>query len=786
MSSGGSVQTDFGVIAAGEARGAWTEEGAAARSRSWARRHAADIVASTTSVVASTAFATYALELWRANLRIPLYYAYDGLLMLMFVKDLLSGGWWLTNSHLGAPYGQELYDFPLAAGNLLHVLGIDALGLVLRDPSLTLNVYYLLGYPLTALSAYFVLRRLEVTPLVACVVSVVFSTLPYHFGRGADHLFLSAYFTVPIACYLVTLAFGGRPLFAWPTTWRKTAMFLATVLGCVAIGTASTYYAAFAVSLLIAGGLVSLVAHRGAGSLPHAALAAALVLATVAASLAPVFLYRQEHGSNDSVAVRAPEEAELLSLRLSELVLPVRGHRLAPLAELRELYETRTPLPSESNQALGLVATIGLLALLVVGVATAAGRRWQAGPVRVLPALAAATLVAVLISTTGGLSTVVSYAGLTQLRGWNRMSIFIAFFALAAVAILLDAVRALVRGRMRRALFAVALTVVPALALFDQTNARLVPPHAVFQAAWASDEGFVRSIERTLPEGASVFQLPYVSFPEEPRPPGAAAAYDELVGYLHSDRLRWSFGAMRGRDADWAGTLAEKPPDVVVLAIAASGFAGAEVDTLAYDDAGSRVLRVLEAHGRPVYSADGRLAFVDLRSYGAELRRTLPPESLEAVRLLTLQPVRSRWSGAFWPTESDGASTWRWTRSRTVSIELDNPGRSLRDVRVTLTLASGVDEPSRAVVRWPYGPVTRVAISSEGTRITERLALRPGRSTIVITTDARDAARLSNDARDHLYLRITDPRFRDVTFADAFPRSSPAVALFEIAPREER
>jgi hypothetical protein len=774
------VQTDAGVLAAGESA-AWSDSATAARSRSWARRRAADLLASATSVVASTAFAAYALELWRANLRVPLYYAYDGLLMLMFVKDLLGRGWWLTNSHLGAPYGQELYDFPLAAGNLVHVLGIDALGLALREPALTLNVYYLLGYPATALSAYVVLRRLEVTPLVACVVSIVFSTLPYHFGRGADHLFLSAYFTVPIACYFVTLAFTGRPIFK-----RALLPSLAVVLACIAIGAASTYYAAFAVSLLVAGGFVSLVAHRGAGSLPHAALASALVLVSVAASLAPVFVYRHEHGSNDAVAVRAPEEAELLSLRLSELVLPVRGHRIGPLADLRERYEMRTPLPSESNQALGLIATIGLVALLVVGIATAAGRRWHSGPVQLLPGLAAATLVAVLVSTTGGLSTVVSYAGLTQLRGWNRMSIFIAFFALAAVAILLDAVRQRIDGTAWRALFAVALAAIPVVALLDQTNARLVPPHGAFQAAWANDEGFVSSIERALPEGASVFQLPYVSFPEEPHPPGAAAAYDELVGYLHSEDLRWSFGAMRGRDADWAGALADKSPDAVVMAVAASGFAGAEVDTIAYEDAGSRVLRVLEAHGRPVYSANGRLAFVDLRAYGAELRRALPPASLDALRALMLEPVRSRWSGAFWPFESDGAKEWRWTRSRTAAIELENPSSHIRDLRVSLTLATGVDMPARAVVQWPHGPVTRVAVSPEGTTVTEQLAVPPGVSTILISTDARDAARLSDDARDHLYLRVESPRFRDVTYAGDFPPTSPAVALFDVAPRTDR
>jgi hypothetical protein len=59
-------------------------------------------------------------------------------------------------------------------------------------------------------------------------------------------------------------------------------------------------------------------------------------------------------------------------------------------------------------------------------------------------------------------------------------------------------------------------------------------------------------------------------------------------------------------------------------------------------------------------------------------------------------------------------------------------------------------------------------------------------STILISTDARDAAQLSADARDHLYLRVESPRFRDVTFADDFPPTSPVVALFDVASRGER
>jgi len=101
-------------------------------------------------------------------------------------------------------------------------------------------------------------------------------------------------------------------------------------------------------------------------------------------------------------------------------------------------------------------------------------------------------------------------------------------------------------------------------------------------------------------------------------------------------------------------------------------------------------------------------------------------------------------------------------------------------------LAAGVDEPSQALVRWPDGAESRVALTTQGITVRRRLPVRPGSSAILISTDAKDAARLSNDSRDHLYLRVADPRFRDLTFADAFAPGSPAVALFDVAPRAER
>ena len=58
-----------------------------------------------------------------------------------------------------------------------------------------------------------------------------------------------------------------------------------------------------------------------------------------------------------------------------------------------------------------------------------------------------------------------------------------------------------------------------------------------------------------------MFQLPYLYFPEAPST-AHLGPYDLVRGYLHSDDLAWSWGAVRGRGADWQLRTLDKPmPD---------------------------------------------------------------------------------------------------------------------------------------------------------------------------------------------------------------------------------
>ncbi len=190
-------------------------------------------------------------------------------------------------------------------------------------------------------------------------------------------------------------------------------------------------------------------------------------------------------------------------------------------------------------------------------------------------------------------------------------------------------------GRATSAILAGILVV----ALLDQTSSADVPPYGPNAAEHASDRALVTSIERRLPAGAMVFQLPVVPFPEADRP-GRMKDYDHLVGYLHSRRLRWSYGGIEGSRGGLAEALDGQPADLLLERLAAAGFDGLTVDRFGYADGASGLDRELgRLAGPPAVNPNGRLSFFDLTAYRGALRRRQPADSLAALADVTLWPV---------------------------------------------------------------------------------------------------------------------------------------------------
>jgi hypothetical protein len=700
--------------------------------------------------------AAWALHLWQADLAIPLRYTPvdDTKFYLMLVKAITDHGWFQTNASLGAPFGQKLYEYP-QGGDDLSLLIVRALALFTSNPALVVNLFFLSTFALVSFTSHIVLRGLGVAARPAAVVSVLFSLLTYHFFRGESHLLLSAYYAVPLAAYLFLKVLDGGQLFArraqseagarW-TSWLSPRT-LVTLASCAVVGSDNLYYATFAVAMLLAASAIMLAARRWQAGLIGLVLVA-LISVTAIANLSPSLSYRAQHGGDallERSATFTESSDEGFPLRLANLLLPAPSSRIEPLREAAKKYDNViAPGYCEACYASpGTVGAVGLIWLLLGALVALVGAGgWFAK--RALPRHASVgVILALAVASVGGIASLIEVFITPDIRAWNRISVFIAFLSLLAVALLLERLIArLGSGRGGRALASVALLGVLVFGVYDQTSASFVPPYAETSRQWRSDSRFVAEIERRLPRGASVLQLPYVPFPEgyPETPVGETVAtystkYELLRGYLHSSSLRWSYGAMKGTAADWSAQLAGEPVPYVVAAAAASGFDGLWVDPAGFDSDKASALRLaLEGllAAPPLLSPRGDLWFFDLRPYLARLRHSQLAARLALLRESTLYPFTASCSAhglvLFNPHHT--------TRPATLTAHLLRAGLSY-DASL-----SGVPDRQASDFR-----------SSQTVTVSRALRLAPGRTTLTVSAIGPPA-----DASTYLlYATLSDP-----------------------------
>jgi phosphoglycerol transferase len=244
------------------------------------------------------------------------------------------------------------------------------------------------------------------------------------------------------------------------------------------------------------------------------------------------------------------------------------------------------------------------------------------------------TITGIVVGVVSGFSLIVFGLGVRDLRAWNRISVFLAFFAFTAVAYGLDWLRRRVPDRpWATPAVAVGLAVLLVFGLLDQVSPAVVPDYRATQARWRSDGAFVARLERDLPKGAQIFELPYRFFPEMPQG-GNLGPYDMVRMYLHSDDLNWSFGGMAGRESDWQASTARRYADAMLDRLAAVGFDGLVYDLGANHREGEPPPEDITATLRqePVVSRNGELAFWDLRPHRRDLERRIGAGGVRRLR----------------------------------------------------------------------------------------------------------------------------------------------------------
>jgi hypothetical protein len=674
------------------------------------------------------------LKLWGADLRVPFDYGGDALSFSIVVKSVVDNGWYLHTPQVGAPFGLDMHDFPFA--DSLHLLVIKGMSLFSGDWALLFNLYFLLGFPLIAMAAMAVFRYHRLPFGISLVVSVLYAFLPSRLLKGENHIFMDVFFQVPLAILVVLWVCEERPPLLrdragrWPGLELRNRRSIAALVICVVTACTGLYYAFFTGFLLVAAGAWTSLRRRSPHHLIVGTLLAGVIGAGLAANGLPTMLYRAKHGLNEQVAVRKSFDAELYALKPVELVLPVDGHRLKPLANLKQRYQSGPPHLGEEGASLGIMGTLGLLALLSTLLLAPSRERPRSELFRTLAFL---NVMMLILGIVGGLGSLFALLVSPQIRTYARVNVVIGFLALFALGLLLE------RLRGRRPRLADALTpLVLALGLLDQATLRAVRAYAALKTAYQSDAALVRRIEASVPAGAMIFQLPHVSFPEGMAVQGMGS-YDTIRPYLHSHSLRWAQPAMRGRAGDaWLAAVSEQEPPRLLRTLTDAGFEGLLIDRQGYADGGVAIEDAFRRllGGEPVVGTTGRLVFFDLGASKGAARANVGTAERERRQELALHPLFLSWGGGFSGMEALSGRSWRWC-SAGGELTIENGSRFDRQVSVRMTAVAAKPPASLEI----DGDLTsaRFELGPQGAMVSLSLRVPPGRHTVRFRSDGQRA-----------------------------------------------
>jgi hypothetical protein len=543
------------------------------------------------------------------------YHDGDTLLILPMIKDVVEHGTHWHNDRMGAPGTFQMYDFPVI--DHLHFACLWVIGQVTGSYLAAFNVYFLLSYPLVTLTMLAVLRRYGLSYLAAGTAGVIFAFLYYHATRGQAHYFLSQYWLIPPSMMMILQVCRGEPPLTekredgslqW-AIWRWNSLGYIILAILSALGGA--YYAFFTCSLLAFATVYGAIL---AWSWKPAAVGVVLLAITTASGVAahaPTIMYQAKHGPNPTPTRRLARECEMYGLKLAHLFMPQIDHQSLTLGTITNgLHNDGREIDTESRfAALGFITSAGVLGLGVAFMLPNS-RRWPYGP------LGALVVFSILLATVGGFGSLLNYFVSSQIRAYSRISIFIAFCGLFATFYTLD--RYLPAAGVIRCLVFAALGV---FGVWDGCPKPYFDPYMaakreVLIAQYASDRAFFAEVEAKI-SGGMVFCVPHLPYPEGPVPYQISSAYAFSTGYLHTQTVRWSFGAMKERKLnDELTELSHIPVPLMPQVLAEKGFDAICFDTRAFSEEDAKRFggELTGACGPPIAKqSDGSRLLFDLR-----------------------------------------------------------------------------------------------------------------------------------------------------------------------------
>jgi len=639
--------------------------------------------------------------------------------------DVWQGFKYRVTDQFGFPLGMNLNYFP--GIDITENTFAQIVSNLTSKPFVGINLLVLLTFPLVAFLAYYLFRMTGLTGALAITGAVVFSLLPYHFGRALGHTYLATLYSAVTGMAFVLLIGSGRfeqiiKKLRKKTTATKTKVLTLIAFAVMIVITAWTgvYYVAFTM-ILGAAALLWRFAHKAKlkyllfDAIPFAAIGTLAIIGFL-----PSILTTRGDPPLALLSERLPYESVIFAGNLAVAVLPIPQSSLPGF----DFYNASVVEAiaaagwGESTAITNHGTWITTLALMVILVAlivrTRRGTLTQSATQRLvsLPFITYLIAVTLLWFIPWGANYLFAGTVTAQIRAWNR------FTPILLLLFLLGAAAALHRTKVATK---PAIAIPVAVAVLGLTALDSVLP---FRSAYADNAKDAAEITKAaneyaavtnqaIPDDCGILQLPYMAYPEF----GVARGvndYDHFWTSITNPDKRWSYGAVKNTDAGiWSSQLPELPNDEQIAIMRAGGFCAIHLDTRGYISEQLPALtgNLASRFGEPVATGfDG-----DWLLYDITKTQPATPEQADAFfhqPMITADPETTQ------PRESELEDSWWWLKDdRSVfTLTATRPQSPVTSVRgfvqapqcgtrpITFVLAADGVENRTTVIAEPDSP----------------------------------------------------------------------------------
>jgi hypothetical protein len=483
------------------------------------------------------------------------------------------------------------------------VEGIWRALLLFNDPISTVNIFLVASFSIIALVTYFTWRVLGFSHKISAIAAFALSFLPWHLQKIFSDPNLVFYIAAPLLI-LAIVSF---------VKWQieNQAKFLITAFASIfVISITFKDFWIFSLIFLIAYYIYSFTTIAKI-DLKRILGYSALIL-IIPISIFISFLYQKSLQNYPTVSSSANQDIvplEVSSGSFASLIAPNPLSGIPFFSSIRRAFDNLVSFNGSStlswNSAIGVVIIVS--ALWIIFSLSFGSKKSLVNKTFIennLNAyLAKLFLLLFLIGLgfywTTGLGTIFGFTLIPSIVAWERIYIFVIYFAFASVMLFVKQAGPHLFRKKEIKTGALLLTLV--VIFLDQILNPYPTNVSAAEAKYQEAKEFSSILSTKIPENCAILQIPVLTYPAQESPINDYRAYDHLWLALADQEFNFSYGAHRQtQQFSWQKNLNEPDPMKLLLQAAAVGYCAVVVDLAAFESRVETGNQWIKAVGAPV------------------------------------------------------------------------------------------------------------------------------------------------------------------------------------------